>query len=88
MNILFEKFTRSRKLSRRAIYYSALNETFINDKEIFYTAFLTSLIKVISKNFKLRLNNLSSKFKHYKEMIKYSLTSEFIQVINIEIEAL
>ena len=88
MNILLKDFIRLRKSSRKAVYYSALNETFTNDKKFFYAAFSAFLIKVISKNIKLHRDNLSSEFKYYKEMIKYSLASEFIQVIYIEIEAL
>ena len=88
MNILSENFTRLRKSLRKAVYDSALNKTFIDDKEIFYTAFSASLIKVVSKNIRLHRDNLSSKFKYYKEMIKHSLASKFVQVIYIEIEAL
>ena len=88
MNILLQDSTRSRKLSRKAIYFSALNEVFTNDKEIFYTAFSASLTKIVSKNIKLHRDNLSSKFKYYKEIIKHSLASEFVQVIYIKIEAL
>ena len=88
MNILFEDFTRSRELSQKPIYYSTLNKTFTNDKEIFYVAVLASLIKVVSKNIKLHRDNLSSKFKYYKKIIKHLLTSKFVQVIYIEIEAL
>ena len=88
MNILSENSTRLRKSSRKATYYSALNETSTNDKEFFYAAFSASLIKVVSKNIKLHRDNLSSKFKYYKEMIKHSLASEFVQVIYIEIEVL
>ena len=88
MNILSENSTRSRKSSRKATYYSALNETSTNDKEFFYTAFSASLIKVTLKNIKLHQDNLSSKFKYYKEMIKHSLASRFVYVIYIEIEAL
>ena len=39
MNILLEDSTRLRKLSRKAIYFSALNEAFTNDKEIFIQHF-------------------------------------------------
>ena len=88
MNILFKDFTRSRKSSRKAIYYSALNKAFTNNKKIFYTAFSASLIKVVLKNTKLHRNNLSSKSKYYKKMIKHQLASDFIQVIYIEIETL
>ena len=87
MNILSEDFTRLRKSSWKAAYYSVLNETFMSDKEFFYAAFSASLIKIVSKNIRLHRDNLSSKFKYYKEMIKHSLASEFIQVIYIEIEA-
>ena len=78
MNILPEDSTCLRKLSRKAAHYSALNETFTNDKEFFYTAFSASLTKVTSKNIKLHRDNLSSKSKYYKKMIKHSLASEFI----------
>ena len=88
MNILLENFTRSRKSSRKAVYYSVLNKVFTSDKEIFYTAFSASLIKVVSKNIKLHRDNLSSKSKYYKKMIKHQLASDFVQVIYIEIKAL
>ena len=88
MNILFENSTRLRKSSRKAVYYSALNKASTSDKEIFYAAFSASLIKIVSKNIKLHRNNLSSKFRYYKKMIKHQLASDFVQVIYIEIEVL
>ena len=85
-NILFTDTSCTRKSTRKAIHNSALIETSTNSKEIFYAAFSISLIIVASKDIKLHKNNLSSKSKYYKDMIKHPLASEFVQAIFTKIE--
>ena len=83
-----EDFSCARKSTRKVVYYLILNEIFVESKEIFYAIFSAFLVIVVSKNIKLHCNNLLSKFKYYKEMIKYLLTSEFLQITFTEIKIL
>ena len=85
-DILFEDFSRVRKSTRKTIYYSTLNEAFIKSKKIFHTIFSASLIIVVLKDIKLHRDNLLSKSKYYKKIIKYSLASEFLQIIFTKIK--
>ena len=85
-NILLEDISRARKSTRKTVYCSTLNEAFTKSKEVFYAIFSTFLIIVASKNIKLHRNNLSSKFKYYKKMIKHPLASRFLQITFIEIK--
>ena len=79
-NILFEDSSRVRKSTRKTVYCLTLNETFTQSKKFFYAIFSTSLVIVVSKNIKLHRDNLSSKFKYCKEMIKYSFASKFLRI--------
>ena len=86
LNILITNTSRIRKSTRKIIYNLILIEIFTNSKEIFYIIFSILLFIVILKNIKLHKNNLSSKFKYYKNIIKYSLASKFIQIIFTKIK--
>ena len=86
LNILFTNTSCTRKSTRKTIYNLILIKAFTNNKKIFYATFLTFLFIIVSKNIKLHKNNLSSKFKYYKNMIKHSLASEFVQIIFTKIE--
>ena len=85
---MFINTSRTRKSTRKAIHNSTLIETFTSSKKIFYATFSASLFIVASKNIKLHKNNLSSKSKYYKNMIKHSLASRFVQIIFTKIEIL
>ena len=88
VDIFFENFSRVRKSTRKTIYCSTLNEISTESKEIFYAIFSAFLITVILKDTKLYCDNLSSKFKYYKEMIKHLFISESFQITFTEIRAL
>ena len=85
-DILFEDSSRARKSTRKIIYCSTLNEVFTKSKKIFYAIFSTFLIIIVSKDTRLHCDNLSSKFKYYKEMLKRSLASKFLQITFTEIK--
>ena len=85
LNILFTDISRTRKSTRKTIYNLILIETFTDSKKIFYTIFLIFLFIVALKNIKLHKNNLLSKFKYYKNMIKHPLASKFVQIIFVTV---
>ena len=84
LNILPEGFSRTRKPSRKAAYYSALNGVSTGSK----AAFSASLLVVAPKDIRLHRDNLPPKPKYYKDMIKHPLAAEFIQATSTEIETL
>ena len=80
-----KNLTRFRKFNlRRQAYLIALKEILINEKQAYYESFMT-FMKKKKKSYR---NELSSKLKYYQQILKHFEVSDFLQVMNIEIQTL
>ena len=84
-NVLSKNSTRFRKFNlRRQAYLIALKEALINEKQAYYESFMISM----KKKKRSHRDELSSELKYYQQMLKHSEISDFLRIMNIEIQTL
>ena len=83
-NVLLKDSIRLRKLnSRRQAYHIALIIS-TDGKRAYYKSFMISM----KKKKRLHRNELSSKSKYYHQILKHFQASDFLRIINVEIQTL
>ena len=84
-NVLSKDLTRFRKFNlRRQAYLIALKEASIDEKQAYYESFVI----LMKKKKRFHRDELSSESKYYQQMLKHSEVSDFLRIMNIEIQAL